>query len=70
MASPGLSRKSFGAESSLGTLQRPSKEVRMELELVDCAPRSEMITTGTPKVGIQKPSKTLAHSSGFVKEDT
>ena len=46
------------------------REVRMELELVNCAPSSEIITTGTSKVGIQKPSKTLAHSSGFVKEDT
>ena len=38
----------------------------IQIELVNCAPRSEVITDGTPKVGIQKHSKTLAHSSAVV----
>ena len=43
------------------TLQR---EVLMEL--VNCAPWSEVITAGTLKVGNQEQSKTLAHSSAVV----
>ena len=38
----------------------------VQIELVNCAPRSELITEGTPKVGIRDRSKTLAHSSAVV----
>jgi len=37
-----------------------------QMELMICAPRSEVITAGPPKVGIQERSKTLAHSSAVV----
>jgi hypothetical protein len=38
----------------------------VQIELVNCAPRSEVIKDGTPNVGIQDRSKTLAHSSAVV----
>ena len=38
----------------------------IQIELVNCAPRSEVITDRTPKVGTQDWSKTLAHSSAVV----
>jgi len=37
-----------------------------QIELVNCAP--EVITDGTPKVGIQDRSKTWAHSSSIVDQ--
>ena len=43
------------------TMQR-----EVQMELVNCSPCSEVITAGTPKVGIQEQSKTLAHSSAVV----
>jgi len=47
-------------------VNNPQELAEISPELVNCAPRLEVITDGTLNVGIQDRSKTLAHSSAVV----